>query len=301
MRQPGAGPDYRGRHRVGASGHGLRPYRRELGREWAEGNIDRWAGERHIARGEGLRPWQPQKLYYFSDASHTDFLEGKGPQFSTTTVSPARCVPYYLLAAEEQSFHLTQDDTGQAAKAALASQDFHAFQPPARFILGKSLVKTTTTGDIFEGVVPGPIPFAPVLGFQPQSRSGLFIELGGPWAFYREFWQAHNIENLAQLLAPEAGVGGGETLHVPLLLHNDSAEPKEVTLSVVLPRGWTERVGSSRYPVSARDIYPVEAALVAPSSQKPEWQEITWKAEANGTIIGSVTLRVYLAAGGLPQ
>ncbi len=136
---------------------------------------------------EGLRPWQPQKLYYFSDASHTDFLEGKGPQFSTTTVSPARHVPYYLLAAEEQSFHLTQDDTGQAAKAALASQDFHAFQPPVRFILGKSLVKTTTTGDIFEGVVPGPIPFAPVLGFQPQSRSGLSIELGGAWAFYREF------------------------------------------------------------------------------------------------------------------
>jgi LmbE family N-acetylglucosaminyl deacetylase len=31
---------------------------------------------------EGLHPWQPKKLYYFSDASHMDFLEGKGPSRS---------------------------------------------------------------------------------------------------------------------------------------------------------------------------------------------------------------------------
>src|SRR5690349_9342878 len=31
---------------------------------------------------EGLRPWQPKKIYYFSDASHTEFLEGQGPEFA---------------------------------------------------------------------------------------------------------------------------------------------------------------------------------------------------------------------------
>src|ERR1019366_6309276 len=28
--------------------------------------------------GEGLRPWQPKKIYYFSDATHFDFLHEKG-------------------------------------------------------------------------------------------------------------------------------------------------------------------------------------------------------------------------------
>ena len=38
--------------------------------------------------GEGLRPWQPKKIYYFSDATHFDFLQGKGPEYQTTESSP---------------------------------------------------------------------------------------------------------------------------------------------------------------------------------------------------------------------
>ncbi len=48
---------------------------------------------------EGLEPWQPQKLYYFSDASHTDFQKGKGLEFSVTATSSSRHVPYYRLKA----------------------------------------------------------------------------------------------------------------------------------------------------------------------------------------------------------
>src|SRR2546423_10398382 len=36
---------------------------------------------------EGLRAWQPKKLYYYTDASHFDFLKGKGPEYSMTAVS----------------------------------------------------------------------------------------------------------------------------------------------------------------------------------------------------------------------
>jgi LmbE family N-acetylglucosaminyl deacetylase len=129
---------------------------------------------------EGLHPWQPKKIYYFSDASHSDFQEGKGPKYSTEGVSPARHIPYYRLAAEEMSFHLTQGDTWQLAKEALAKGDFKYFQEPVRLILGKSLVTSSTSGDIFEGVQPGPVPFAAVPGYKPVARSGLSIELGGP-------------------------------------------------------------------------------------------------------------------------
>ncbi len=79
---------------------------------------------------EGLHSWQARKIYYFSDASRTDFLEGKGPVYSTHDKSNARGVPYYRLVAEEMSFHLTQSDTGQFAKAALDKGDLHAFQQP---------------------------------------------------------------------------------------------------------------------------------------------------------------------------
>ena len=85
---------------------------------------------------EGLRPWQPKKIYYFSDTSHVDFLEGKGPKYETTGICAARQLPYFRLAAEEMSFHLTQGDSGQEAKKALATGRFKYFQQPVRLVFG---------------------------------------------------------------------------------------------------------------------------------------------------------------------
>jgi hypothetical protein len=252
---------------------------------------------------EGLRPWQPKKIYYFSDASHHEFLEGQGPEYSTTEVSPARQMPYYRIAAEEMAFHLTQGDTGQEAQIALAASQFQSFQQPVRLIFGKSLVGGTTTGDILESVSPGAIGFAPVRGFQIAAHEGLSLELGGPWHFYRDFWKAHNIEHLAQLLPkPEVSMQAGATLHIPLLIFNDSIEPAEVTLSAVLPPGWTEKNGSVRYPVGAHEVYPIEAAVSVSSAKGKGWQLITWKAEAKGKTVASIELRVNVTEdGGLPQ
>ena len=39
---------------------------------------------------EGLEPWQPKKLYYFSDATNPSFQSGKGPRYSTEDRSPAK-------------------------------------------------------------------------------------------------------------------------------------------------------------------------------------------------------------------
>src|SRR5579872_597991 len=136
---------------------------------------------------EGLHVWQPKKLYYFSDASHTEFLEGKGPRYDTKQISPSRGVPYYRLAAEEMSAHLTQGDTGQIARDALAKGDFKEFTQPELLVLGKSLVKSPATDDIFEGIAPGTEPFAPTRGYQHVEKDGITVELGGPWSFYREF------------------------------------------------------------------------------------------------------------------
>ena len=251
--------------------------------------------------GEGLRAWQAKKLYYFSDADHTDFLEGKGPQYNASDVSPTRKVPYYRLSADEWSFHETQRGVGDAARSAIEKGDFTALKEPERFVLGKSLVKSTTTGDIFEGVTPGSIAYAPKASYRPVQREGISLQLGGPWAFYREFWRAQSIEHLAELVTPEVGVAGGQPLNVPLLVANDTGQAKVIRLMTELPDGWTEQVRFAEFPVAAHETFPVQLVLTVPAGHANEWHKITWKIEAEGKPAGSVDLRVHLRSGGLPQ
>jgi LmbE family N-acetylglucosaminyl deacetylase len=251
--------------------------------------------------GEGLQPWQAKKLYYFSDADHSEFLEGKGPKYETTDVSPSRKLPYYRLSADEWSFHETQGGVAQIAKSAIAKSDFTALKDPERLLLGRSLVKSTTTADVFEGVTSEPIAPASSRGERRESRPVVSLELGGPWAFYREFWRSQNIEHLATLLAPEVGVGGGQPLNVPLLISNETDEAKQVTLLSDLPAGWTERARFTTYPVAAHQTYPVQIALTAPSGHAKEWHTINWRIEVEGKAVASIALRVHLASGGLPQ
>ena len=169
-------------------------------------------------------------------------------------------------------------------------------------VLGKSHVKSSVTGDILEGVDNGPIPFAPVHGYQPADNTGLAIELGGPWSFYRKFWKAHSLDHLSELLAtPEVALSPGERLHLPLLLHNGSAGPHEVTLTAEVPGGWTIAAGQAIYPVDAGETYPVQSVLAPPAKAGSAWQEVTWKAESGGKTIGTVSVRVNFATGGLPQ
>ena len=267
---------------------------------------------------EGLQPWQPKKIYYFTDAFDAfspywhdkrhespfrkNFLEGNGPEYSNSLVSPSRHVSYGRLAAEQQSFYLTQG--GSIGKEALAKGDVSVFEQPTHFIFGKSLVASSVTGDIFEGVTPGPIPPTRIPGFQQQTHEGLSVEFGDSWGFYRDFWKAHSLEHVAHLLpVPEVAIPRGGALHVPLLIRNDTENPEEVSRTAVLPEGWTEKTGSARYPVRAHEVYPAQLVLIAPDMDGVRWQEITWKAEANGRPVGTIKLRVLsgVGNGGLPQ
>lgn len=267
---------------------------------------------------EGLQPWQPKKIYYITDAFENysqywhdakadspyraNFLKGAGPEYATTGISPSRHISYGQIAAEEQVFYMTQE--GNLGKESIAKGDYGEFEQPVRFIFGKSVVKpSSVTGDLFEGIQPGAAAFVPVRGYQPQNREGLTLEIGDPWAFYQKFWKAHDIAHLAQLLpTPELATGWGGTIHVPLLIHNATANPQTVSLTVVLPKGWGEKSGSAQYSVSGGETYPAQSVLIAPASGELGWQEITWNAEANGQQIATITLRVLVGrGGGLPQ
>src|SRR6185437_13655906 len=248
---------------------------------------------------EGLEPWQPEKLYFFSDAMHTDFQEGKGPRYSNEDISPSKHQPYYKLAADEMAFHLTQSDTGQFAKKAIASNDYKYFREPVRFIYGKSLVPGSVTGDILEGVVRGPIPYVRPRGFVPRKQAESSIELGGPFAFYREFWDAHGLDRLKSLLNPEAALDAGSVLHIPVLIH--SARDQDVTLELTLPQGWRKVGGFDTYPLPAGGTYPLQLAILTSAQKVTVPQQVRISALASGREIGSVTMAVSLISGGLPQ
>lgn len=255
---------------------------------------------------EGLRPWQPEKIYYAANPA-VGFPEAQqGPEYSLTDVSPSHHVTYCQLHLESLNFHLTQGGGRAAAALEALKQGKNVGRQcgPEHFILGKSLVGGSVTGDVFEGVMPGPIAFAPVKGYQPETHSGLSFELGGQFAFYRQFWAAHNIERIANLMpVQEMGVTPGGTLPVPLLLHNYTDSATTIDLTVDLPSGWTQRAGSGQFPVRANDEYPTEAILTAPAEGKVgDWQQITWHARSAGQEIGTVTIKVYLEGHpGMPQ
>jgi len=243
--------------------------------------------------GEGLRPWQPKKIYYVTDATHFEFLTGKGPEYSTGEISPGRKVPYSRVAAEAWTYYKTQYDFSDAELKEFTER-------PVRFIFGKSLVGGSATADICEGIGAGAIPYTRARGYEPPLAS-LTFTLSGPWAFYRAFWSAHNIEHLANLFASEAQVAPGESLWVPLLIRNDTDTTRQVNLRASLPQGWSERPEATSYTVAAHDSYAIQLTVTSAAAHKDTWQTLTWIAESNNQTIGSVSLRIDVASNGLPQ
>ena len=243
--------------------------------------------------GEGLRPWQPKKIYYFSDATNLEFAQGQGPEYTTHDLSPHRKAPYSEVAAEAWGFYKTQNDFSDAQLKEFTEK-------PVRLIFGKSLVGGSVTGDIFEGITPLPIGYVRARGYEPPPP-GLALELGGPWAFYHAFWRAHNIEHLADLYPPQAQVAPGESLWVPLVIRNHTDRSQEVRLRATLPAGWVEQPDADSFTIAPHDSYPVQLRITSLPGDKDTWKALTWEAASDGRSIGSVTLRVDVAGNYLPQ
>ncbi len=252
---------------------------------------------------EGLHPWQAQKLYFFSDASHYDFLKGQGPEYSSNEVSSSKQKSYAYLSAQETSFHLTQSDSGYLAARSLEKGDLgdSYFAQPSRLIFGKSHVDASTTGDVFAAVKPEPIAFKSAPGYKPSSSDDCKIELGGPWSFYRQFWKAHDLEHLNSLLSPEVEVGLGTRLSLPILIDNPNSSPLNGTLSLTLPEGWRVLRGQGDFEAPARDSKAIEVVVAIPNNAKQDWHNLTIQASGVNKNLGQVKVRVHVAPSSLPQ
>jgi LmbE family N-acetylglucosaminyl deacetylase len=245
--------------------------------------------------GEGLHPWQPQKLYFFSDASHPEFLKGHGPTYLASDVSRTKKVSFADINRAAWKQYATQIDFDEKVL-----NDF--INMPEYLVLGKSLVPSETEADVWTGVSDKPAAFVPQAPYTASPHSGITLELGGPWAFYREFYRAHGLASMENLVPPQSALGERNQLWVPLLLRNDSSSAADITLSPELPDGWTGVKREGVYHLEAHSTYPVQVFLTAPpgAGQKSS-QLLIWTATLNGALAGKVALNVYTEFNGVAQ
>jgi hypothetical protein len=262
---------------------------------------------------ENLRPWQTKKIYYFPDADREDIFRGKGPGYSVKEISKSSKLPYWRVALDSFRAHQTQaksflDKLAQMDEAQIekivTSEDW--WTDDQHFVLGKSLVGGSTTGDIFEGITRDGIPFArPEISPEP-ARQELSAELAGPWSYYGEFWRAHGLTNLPHPEPPEIALQAPGTLTIPLWIRNRTAKTQEIALSIVLPAGWTVQSGTGKFTATAKQVAAARIEVNLPAlpendAKKTGPQEITVHAEANGQAIGEIKLRVEPRKRTLPQ
>ena len=262
---------------------------------------------------ENLRPWQVKKIYYFPDADREDIFHGKGPSYSVKEVSRLSNKPYWRMALDAFRAHQTQFksyfdkiaqmDEAQIEKMATSEDGWGEDQ---HFVLGKSLVGGSVSGDIFEDITPGAISYARPEVTPEPARPELSVELGGPWSFYAEFRRAHGLASLPHPETPELALEGPGTLVIPLWVRNQTAKTQEITLSATLPGGWTAENGLGKFTVAARQTAAARVevslpALPAKTEKKAEAQEVTVRAEAHGQVIGGAKLRVELRKRALPE
>jgi hypothetical protein len=254
---------------------------------------------------EGLRPWQPQKIYYFSNPTHMDFFTAQGPQYSASDISPQRHISYGQIAAEEFIIHRTQGG-GRVEQALLehGAQGLERPIPlmkPSQFILGKSLVNTSISDDVFAGIVPGGIPYHRPPGFTAPVYTTPTLELGGPWNFYRQFWQAHGLDHLSTLIPPELSIQVGAILTIPLIIENPTDHSLAVKLAFQAPDGWKTMAPLSQLSIDPQTKYFLRVQATAPGTKLAGWQQFEVSADSDGKSLGAIALRVELASWALQQ
>jgi LmbE family N-acetylglucosaminyl deacetylase len=253
---------------------------------------------------DGLQPWQTKKLYYFPDSAD-DIFKGTGPTYQTNGTSKALKIPYWRAGFETFKYQLTQyrnfiEGLKKMDEKQVAEQEKN-WGGEGSFVFGKSLVRSNVTGDVFEGIAPGPIAFVPVVREPHPQPAALSVELGGPWSFYDRFFRAHGIARPPRAKEPEIAIKRGATLTIPLELHNHHDAAKNISIALKLPDGWTTQSGAGSLSVDPQSDYYWQVLVDAPKTEAKERQEIECTASADGKTLATIKISVQLRNGGLPQ
>ena len=245
--------------------------------------------------GEGLHPWQAKKLYFFSDATHPEFLKGHGPAYSASETSRSKGISFAEINRRAWKKYATQDDFDEKTLNEFANA-------PEYLVLGKSLVAARGDADVMAAIDDKPIEFHAAPGFHPPSDHNVTLELGGPWAFYKQFYLAHGLDVMENLVPPQSSLGSDHQLWVPLLIRNDSQSAADVTLHSELPVGWNGDQKNGVYHLEPHSSYPVQLFLTAPSgADRKSPQTLSWTLTGKGVPNQKTELSVYLEYNGVQQ
>jgi len=276
---------------------------------------------------ENLTPWQPKKLYFFSDAEDQKQFDGTGPAYSIKEISPSQKKSYWQLALEAATPHLTQFPqvqelqkmTDEQLKKFMEDPKNMFWPEPMTLIFGKANVKADRNEPVFpeEGSAKVSNRSAEPFGDQPYPPTGLVnsdlmmvpnVQLGGPWIYYERFWFAHHLTRLPSRRR-EIAVKSGTILSIPLLSY---IEPwhKDVTLTVKMPDGWKVLSGEGNLKpgdMPARMTVEIQAPSLSSEElkkTKPQaiWIEITGDRDnPNNQLQLKLELSVFLKSNALPQ
>jgi hypothetical protein len=188
------------------------------------------------------------------------------------------------------------------AKAALAKNDLHFFDQRVNFIFGKSYVQSSVTGDLFEGVSSDGIAYRQPAAFSASKLTSPVIELGGPWHFYRDFWRAHGLDNLTNLLGPEIMAQRASRFTFPVRIENPTGLAVSANLSVDLPEGWSLVTQMpTNVSVEPHDHQTVMVTAKTPETEVKGWKTIRIAARSGSTSLGQIRIRVELDLAAMPE
>jgi hypothetical protein len=134
-----------------------------------------------------------------------------------------------------------------------------------------------------------------------MQRSGISMELGGPWSFYRDFWRAHGLPLEGLLKDVGVNVVPGERIQIPLLLHNDTDQDVTLSIAASIPEGWSEAGGGGSYAVPAHQEVSLYVRAKTAVTNSKDAQTLVLNCEGAGASIQPITIFVYADRGALPQ
>ena len=261
---------------------------------------------------ENLTPWQPKKIYYFSDANDQKQFAGHGFSYSVREISPSQKKPYWLLAMRAAQPHLTQFPeeihrwsslNDEEIQKAMSDPSHLWWSEPETLIFGKSVVTSKVTDDLFAGTDREPVPTA---AGAMQAQPHRALRIGGPWAFYEEFRKKHQLENLPAADEPEILVKSGTTLMIPMIVEHSPESGNLVKISARLPQGWRTENGAGVYQLPQEKMTAMRLDVAIPAMTPEEVrsskaQEVTVRAELDGKPIGEIQMKIALQNGGVPE
>jgi hypothetical protein len=270
---------------------------------------------------ENLTPWQPKKLYFFSDASDEKQFVGKGPAYSIRELSPSQKKPYWRIALEAAKPHLTQFPAEIQRLSSLSDEQLDKmmsdpdrawWSEPMTLIFGKATVPVQPWEAIFSDIearqkepprsAEAASAAAPVL----DSRQPVSLALGDPWHFYEGFRHAHKLTNLASAPVPEIAVKQGSTVGFPVIITRKPGAPREISMKATVPTGWKVISGEGKFLLQDEEITFLRVDIQSPEIPANELKErkadsIVVSGLVGEKSVGEFTLRVLLRSSALPQ